>query len=191
MTQTRRLPYRQRPDLDDEAARVWDVTVKHAGDWIVTPEGGLSGPFNAWLHAPGVGRRLGALGSAVLFGTVLDRRLTELAILTVAGQWKAEFEWWAHARAAREAGLDDEIIDCIARGDTPELTGELRIAYHFVRQLVATGNVEDDVLDAARSTLTERGVVELIALCGFYTTIAHMLNVFDVPVPNGERAQWQ
>jgi len=43
----------------------------------------------------------------VRFQTSLDRRLLELAIIVVAAHWRAEFEWWAHARMAREYGVDD------------------------------------------------------------------------------------
>ena len=36
------------------------------------------------------------------------------------------------------------------------------------------------------SALGEQGVVELIAIIGYYTLIGNMLNVFQVALPEGE-----
>ncbi len=57
--------------------------------------GALTGPFNAFVQAPDVGRHLTSLGQVLRFETSIERRLPELAIITVGAHWKAEFEWWA------------------------------------------------------------------------------------------------
>src|SRR4029077_16102561 len=114
-----RLPYLQRDDLDDGALALWDEVTRSRGRQVLNDDGGLVGPFNAWLHAPGVGSRLTALVSVLRFETSIERRLLELAIIVVAAHWKAEFEWWAHARMAREHGVSDAIVAAIARGEMP------------------------------------------------------------------------
>ncbi|HEY2488197.1 MAG TPA: carboxymuconolactone decarboxylase family protein, partial [Streptosporangiaceae bacterium] len=78
---------------------------------LVNEEGGLAGPFNAFVHAPDVGQHLALLGRVLRFGTSLERRLTEVAIITVGARWKAEFEWWAHAGMARRHGVPDAVVD--------------------------------------------------------------------------------
>ena len=93
-----------------------------AGD-LVGPEGGLIGPFNAFVHAPGVGRRLSSLGQVLRFETSIERRLSEVAIITVGARWKAEFEWWAHARMAREHGVPGQVVDAIGRGEESPVRG--------------------------------------------------------------------
>ena len=62
------------------------------GDLLINDQGELAGPFNAFVHAPDVGQRLASLGKVLRFDTSLERRLTEVAILTVGARWKAEFE---------------------------------------------------------------------------------------------------
>jgi len=34
--------------------------------------------------------------------------------------------------------------------------------------------------------LTERGLVEVIGLCGYYTLVSFTLNTFEFALPNGE-----
>ena len=97
-----RLPYLKREELEEQGQAVWDSIATTCGGTLVNDDGGLVGPFNAWVHAPAVGARMSALGAELRFGTSLERRLLELAIITVGAFWKAEFEWWAHVRMARQ-----------------------------------------------------------------------------------------
>src|SRR5262249_56991557 len=127
-----RLPYLQRSDLDDAGQALWDAIVDSRGRTVVNDAGGLVGPFNAWVHAPVVGRRLSGLGATLRFETSIERRLLELAIIVVAAHWKAEFEWWAHARMAREHGVANEIVDAVGRGETPAFAAhDEALVYEF------------------------------------------------------------
>jgi 4-carboxymuconolactone decarboxylase len=186
-----RLPYLRHDDLDPAGQQVWDGVVgSRAGD-LVNDEGGLVGPFNAFVHAPDVGRRMASLGRVLRFETSIERRLTEVAIITVGARWKAEFEWWAHARMAREHGVPDAVVDAIGRGDEPafDATDE-RTVYAVARQLAEAGELDQAAYDAAQQLLGDTGVVELVSLCGYYTLISFLLNAFAVPLPPGATPAW-
>ena len=186
-----RLSYLRREDLDESGRAVWDSITSTRGSDVVNAEGGLIGPFNAWVHAPDAGTRLSALGAVLRFGTSIDRRLLELAIITVASHWKAEFEWWAHARMAREHGVSDAVVDAIGRGEQPALENEdERVVYAVAGQLMEQGNIDDATYDKAKGVLGERGLVELVSLCGYYTLVSFSLNAFAVPLPDGVAKQW-
>jgi 4-carboxymuconolactone decarboxylase len=186
-----RLPDLRRDQLDPAGQEVFDQVVGSRGSQVVTGAGGLAGPFNAFVHAPDVGRHLSALGAALRFGTSIDRRLTELAIITVGSRWKAEFEWWAHARMAREQGVPDAVVDAIGRGDDPPFAAaDERIVYAVARELTVGGQLSQDSYSAAHGLLGDTGLVELIALCGYYTLISYLLNAFEVPVPPGAGQMW-
>lgn len=86
-----RLSPRRRDDLDDAGKAVWDAFVERHTDRIVGPDGGLLGPFNAMVTAPHIGAWMQVFGPAMRRCT-LDRRLIEIAILTTAAGWQAEFE---------------------------------------------------------------------------------------------------
>jgi 4-carboxymuconolactone decarboxylase len=161
------------------------------GNQLVTDTGGLAGPFNAFVHAPDVGRRLTSLGAALRFGTSIERRLTEVAIITVGSRWKAEFEWWAHARMAREQGVPADAVGAIGRGDEPAFEADdERAVYAVASELARTGQVSQASYDAARTLLGETGMVELVSLCGYYTLISFLLNAFAVPLPPGAQPAW-
>lgn len=186
-----RLPYLRYQDLDSAGQQVWDGIVGSRGDELVNGQGGLIGPFNAFIHAPGVGRHLSSLGGRLRFKTSIERRLSELAIITVGARWKAEFEWWAHARMARQHGVADAVIDAIERGAAPSFDADdERIIYTVARQLTDTGQLGRDAYDAAQRLLGDEGMVELVALCGYYTLVSYLLNAFAVPLPAGATPTW-
>ncbi len=187
-----RLPQLRRDQLSPEGQAVWDGIVGTRGGRLVTAEGGLAGPFNAFLYAPGVGRDLTALGATLRFGTSIDRRLSEVAIITVGASWHAEYEWWAHARMAREHGVPDAVVDAIGRGAEPPFTAEdERIVHAIASRLAAGGDVGQDAYEAGRALLGYTGMVELVALCGYYTLISFLLNAFGVPLPPGADPFWE
>jgi|SRR5215469_15209175 len=186
-----RLADLHRDQLTPAGKAVWDSIVATRGDHVVSPEGALIGPFNAMVHAPDAGGPLGSLGAALRFGTSLGRRLTEVAILAVASRWQAEFEWSAHARLAREAGVPDGVVDAIGAGSDPEFTeDDERIVHATARELVISGQLRTATYAAARELLGDTGIVELVALCGYYTTISFLLNAFEVPLPAGVEPMW-
>lgn len=178
-----------RPDLDPEQAELWEQIVSSRAPGkldLVGEDGGLIGPFNAFVHAPGVGRHMGALGAALRFKSSLDRRLIELATCTVGAHWNAEFELWAHVPMALAAGVEQEVIDAILAGDAPRFERDDEAAvYDMTIHLLRNGCCEDAAYSTALGLLGERGVVELTTLIGYYCAISLLLNVFEVPVPAG------
>jgi 4-carboxymuconolactone decarboxylase len=186
-----RLPYLRRPDLEGSGASLWDSIVASRGRAIVGGDGELMGPFNAWVHAPEVGARMAALGGVLRFETSIERRLLELAIITVGAHWRAEFEWMAHSRMAREAGVPDAVIEAIRRGDPPAFSRDDERAVHAVAsELVATGTLADSTHAEAQRLLGDAGLVELVSLCGYYTLVSYTLNAFAVPLPAGVSPAW-
>jgi 4-carboxymuconolactone decarboxylase len=129
-----RLPFLRRPELDSRGAAVWDAVVGPRGSAVVTAEGGLAGPFNAWLHAPALGRSMTELVQTLRFETSLERRLVELAIVVVGSYWKSEYEWWAHAAMAREQGVGARTLEALQRGEVPRFdTADEAVVYDFTR----------------------------------------------------------
>src|SRR5215831_8907912 len=186
-----RLPHLRYDDLDAAGREVWDSVAGSRGGDLVNDEGGLIGPFNAFVQAPGLGRHLSRLGGRLRFRTSIERRLSELAIITVGARWNAEFEWWAHQGLAREHGIADAVIDAIGRGDDPAFDADdERVVYAVARQLTETGRLDRRSYDEAGELLGDEGMVELVALCGYYTLVSYLLNAFEVAQPPGVPAQW-
>jgi len=186
-----RIPYVRREELGPEGQKLWDSIINGRGDLLVTAEGGLAGPFNAFVTAPGAGRRLSSLGATLRFYTSIERRLSEIAIVTVGAGWQAEFEWFAHAPMAREHGVGEAVIDAIGRGEDPPFESQdERTVYDVARQLTGHGRLDTGTYDAAQRLLGQAGLVELVSLCGYYSLISFLLNAFDVPLPAGAAPAW-
>jgi 4-carboxymuconolactone decarboxylase len=186
-----RIPNVLREELGPEGQQLWDSIISTRGSTVVTAEGGLSGPFNAFVTAPGSGTRLSALGATLRFETSIERRLSEVAIITIGARWQAEFEWWAHARMAREHGVPDAVVDAIGRGEDPPFgADDERAVYAVARQLGQSGHLDEETYGAAHRLLGDTGMVELVSLCGYYTLISFVLNAFEVPPPPGVTPMW-
>jgi 4-carboxymuconolactone decarboxylase len=140
----------------------------------------------AWLPSPELARRAAALGEFVRYETSLGPRLSELAILVVARHWSCAYEWAVHAREASAAGVPAEVIEAIGAGGVPAFDDPRERAVHaFAAALVATSRVSDTIYEDAVTALAPQGVVELVAIVGYYTMVAMTLNGFEVPPPAG------
>jgi 4-carboxymuconolactone decarboxylase len=150
------------------------------------PRGGLRGPFQAWLRSPEVADRFQRVGEYIRFQSSIPAALNEIAILVTAREWTAQFEWYAHNELAMKAGLPAAIAEAIARGERPAgMDDDQRIVYEFSSELHRERSVSDATYAAVVERFGERGAVDLIAACGYYTAVAMTLNVSRVPLPEG------
>jgi len=150
------------------------------------PRKRMSGPFNAWLRSPELADRLQKVGEYVRFSTSLDKRLNEMAIIMTAQHWGSQYEWHAHAPLAIKAGLDPAVVAAIGAGRKPEtMKDDEAIVWEFATQLRREHAVDDDVYGRAVAKFGEQGVVDLIAVSGYYDVVSMTLNVAHVAPPTG------
>ena len=158
---------------------------------LVDEHGNLTGPFNAFLHNPTLGKHWSAIGETLRFRTRLDRRLFELAILIIAVHWRSGHEWAAHSTLARAEGLSDEVIVALRDGVRPVFEREdEEFIYDFVSELVTERRVGDTAYAEAIALIGEDQIVELVNACGYYIALAAMLNAFAVHPPKGLEDPW-
>jgi len=151
------------------------------------PRGSVRGPFPAWIRSPELADRAQKLGEFVRYQTSFEPRLAELAILICARFWTAQYEWYAHARLAREAGLSDTVIDAIAKRERPQMPEDEAAVHDFCRELHRDHNVSDATYQRVIDLFGEQGAVELIGISGYYTMVSMTLNVAGVELPEGEK----
>ena len=182
-----RLPLLRRDQLDESQAALFDALTRGPrGNRIVDAEGSLTGPYNAWLYSPGIGDAVQQLGAALRFRSSLPAPLRELAILITAREWTAQFEWWAHAQLAAQAGLDPAIVEAIKERRRPVFRAPVQeTVYEFCHELLATRRVSEAIYARVVALLGASGVLELVTLLGYYALISMTLNVFEVPLPAG------
>jgi 4-carboxymuconolactone decarboxylase len=167
--------------LDAAQRRIWDEIA--AG-----PRGNVPPPLQVWLRNPTLAEHAQRLGAFARYGTSLPPRLSELAILMTARHWTAQYEWFHHEGFARKAGLDPAVIAAIAERRTPDFEkADEQAVYDLCSVFYRTHRVDDATYRAAVAQLGETGVVELVAIMGYYAFISMTLNVFEVPVPPGTK----
>jgi 4-carboxymuconolactone decarboxylase len=153
---------------------------------------GTGGPFNVFLRSPEMGDIAQQLGAHIRFHSSLPRQLNEMAILIVARDWTAHYEWYAHKRLALQAGLKPDIVEAIAAGTRPAtLQPDEQALYTFETELIARHEVSDATFKGAVAALGERGVVDLIGLMGYYQVVSMVLNVDRYPLPEGAKPELQ
>ena len=163
---------------------------KAAHDEIASgPRGAVFGPFTVLLHSPGLAGHVQKLGAYLRFGSPLPGNLREIAVLAAAKFWRAEFEWYAHAPIARDEGISEEAIEAIRSGAEPRFADEAEEAvWRFSVALHETHDVDDASWRRLRELLGQEALTDLIAVAGYYTLVAMMLNLYRVPTPDGSSA---
>lgn len=160
-----------------------------AAELAAGPRGEVIGPFVPALRSPELMTRLQRLGEYLRYGNSLGRRLTELAILLTARAWTQQFEWAFHEKLAAEAGIPRATIAAIAAGRKPRgLPPKDRAVYAFFMELQRTQAVTDVTYERAVAALGEAGVIDLIGVMGYYSTLAMIMNVARTPLPEGYTA---
>ncbi len=150
------------------------------------PRGEVRGPFVALLHHAELARCIQQLGEQLRWRSKLPPALLELAVLVTARRWTCQFEWFMHEKLARKAGLDPKIIEAVAAGKTPAaLSSDEALVHAFCMQAHASGHVDDATFAAARERFGLDGTLELLALNGYYSLMAMVLNSSGVPLPEG------
>lgn len=148
------------------------------------PRKSLGGPFNAWLRSPELADKLQQVGEHLRFHSSVPPRLNEFAILITARAWDADYEWAAHYPLAMKAGLKPAVAVDLARGKRPAgMAADEAAVYDFVTELRRTHRVSDPTYTAARQVLTDQGIIDLVALSGYYDLVSMTLNTAQVTPP--------
>ena len=148
----------------------------------------IGAPFNVYLRSPALAEQLRGVAEYIRFKTSLPFKLNEFAILVTARHWGAQYEWFAHHRLAVKAGLNPAIAEALAQGKRPTgMDADETIIYNFSHELHTTHQISDATYKAVVDRFGEQGAVDLIAVNGYYTLVAMVLNVDRTPLPGGAK----
>lgn len=140
------------------------------------------GPFIDLLVSPELMTRVSALGEYLRYRSGLPPRLSELAILITAAHWQQQFEWDIHAPIAVKAGIPQQVLDAIWKGDRPGgLEGDAAALYDLCIALHRDRTLPQPLRSRAEAALGEQAVMDAIAICGYYALLAMVLNARPKP----------
>lgn len=176
-------PVRLGPIPDDQMT----PAQKAAVDAVLSgPRKHMGGPFSALLRSPELMNRVQKVGEYLRFLCPLEKRLGEFAAIIAARHYQQQFEWWAHYRQAVEAGLKPAIADAVGEGRRPPaMAADEEVLYDFLTEALRNNGVCDATYARAVQQFGEQGVVDILAVAGYYGLLALVMNVARTPVPEG------
>jgi 4-carboxymuconolactone decarboxylase len=159
-------------------------------DSIAGSRGSVRGPYGVLLHSPDLAARVADTGAYVRFNLDLPESLKETVIITTAREIKNQYEFAAHAKLARQAGVSDGVIAAIANGTAPAgLSGEAALLVTYAKELLQNRKVSDATFKSVSDKYGMGKTVEITALIGHYLLVGQILAAFEVDLPEGVSAE--
>ena len=142
------------------------------------------GPYTLLLHMPEMAQKLEALRLCLRDEASLPQKLQELVMISVAREMSCAFIWYAHAAAARKAGVRDDVVDGIReRRALANLDPEEQTVVDFTRELLQHRKVSRSTFDGATARFGQRGTMALTNLIACYAVLAYNMNTYDLAAP--------
>src|SRR5688572_925540 len=181
------MPPERLPRIPPE--KMTEAQKKAAAEIASGPRGELRGPFIALLRSPDLMTQVQHVGEYLRFKCPLDRRIMEFATLIAARFWSQAYEWQSHYKHAMKAGLAPAIADALAEGRRPVgMAEDEEIVYELLTESLHNKSVSDATYARALAKFGEAGVVDLVAITGYYLMLAMVLNMARIALPAGKQA---
>jgi alkylhydroperoxidase family enzyme len=141
--------------------------------------------FRALVHSPGAARGWSTIGHYIRYGSKLDPRLREMAILQVGYVARAPYEWSHHVKIGRDFGVsDDDIRALIAEteGRSSSLKPFDRIVLKAAREMASDLAISDATFAALREKLDTELLTDLVLTIAFYCAVVRLLATLQIDV---------
>jgi alkylhydroperoxidase family enzyme len=187
-----RLPLIPPADLTQAQKLLYDdmrkgISANFNAFQVERADGALMGPWNPWLHEPGIGKAIWDLTLAMTANASLPDNVRQVVILVIGAHFKAAYEIYAHIAVAEREGMTEARLATLVAGLKPDdLAAEESVAFDVAYALSSGGPLPEPLYRLAIATFGQHGTNELIYLVGLYALVSMTLNGFNVPVPERE-----
>src|SRR5205809_4232589 len=157
---------------------------------LASPSRSGGGPLNIFLRSPEYAEMARPLSAYLRFQAPFPEKLKELTIMLTGRFWGGTYVWWSHRPFAIKAGLSEDLIQALAKGERPaNMAADEAAVYDFTTELLSTRKVSDAHYKAFVERFGERAVVDLVGLIGAYHTTSMLFAVERYPLPAGEKEE--
>ncbi|MHB8689974.1 MAG: carboxymuconolactone decarboxylase family protein [Solirubrobacteraceae bacterium] len=165
------LPYPDRDTLPTELAQLLGEMPRHA-------------PIEMLAHSPQVAQQFLRLAQAQFTTLELSLYNRELVILTVAAFVGCEYEYSQHIPISAAAGVDPSVRQPIWSSSVHEsqLADGDRALLAFVDAVLRSPRIGDSQLVDVREHFSDREIVEMLQLIGFYWGLGRLCTVLDLEI---------
>ena len=165
-----RLPYLEKSDLAeaDQEILARDINL-----------------YKILAHSPDAARAFQGLGRFIRYGSTLDPRLREMAIVMVGYLARSPYEYSHHIKIGRDFGVsDDDFLALIdeAEGCEPVLDPLDRAVLAAAREMTSEGTLGDATYAALSQRLSKEHLLDLIITIAFYNGVVRVLAATEMDV---------
>ena len=139
----------------------------------------------ALAHTVAGARAFGGLGQWIRYGTKLDPRLRELAILQVGWLAKSPYEWSHHVKIGFDFKVSEADIAKIAiesAGEASDLPEFDRAVLKGAREVTLDGRMSAATFKTLHLALGHEQIVELTLVISFYNAVVRVLATLEIDV---------
>ena len=141
--------------------------------------------FQALVNSPDATRAFSGLGGFIRFGSKLDPRLRELAILQVGWLARSPYEWSHHVKIGHDFGVTDDDIRALiddTSGKPTQLDAMAKSVLLAAREMTRDGAMSADTFATLQSALGNELVVDLTVTIAFYNAVVRVLATLQIDV---------
>lgn len=141
--------------------------------------------YKQLAHSPKMLRAFQTVGYHIRFGSPMDTRLRELAILQVGWLARSAYEWSHHVKIAYDFGVTDEdiqgLIDDTA-GKPSKLDPLAKSVIKAAREVTRDGKMSADSFATLQTAMSKEQLVDLTVTMSFYNAVVRILASFEIDV---------
>ncbi|HSJ78164.1 MAG TPA: carboxymuconolactone decarboxylase family protein [Erythrobacter sp.] len=153
----------------------WPAEIEHMRD-------GFAGKLNVYrvmAHHPALLQAWENIRNHVVCHSKLTPQQSEIVILRTGHRHRSSYEWAHHVSRGLSAGLTRERIDAVRTvPDAPED----KLLVTAVDALIDNGKIADPLATELQRALGIPAMLDLIATVGMYTTLAFLIESFNIPI---------
>jgi alkylhydroperoxidase family enzyme len=148
----------------------------------------LSRPISlnkALVNSPKAARAFSGVGGFIRYGSKLDPRLRELAILQVGWLARSPYEWSHHVKIGHDFGVTDDDIQALiddTAGKHTTLNALTLTVLKGAREISEAGAMTAATFATLQSILGNEQVVDLTITIAFYCAVVRVLATLEIDV---------
>jgi alkylhydroperoxidase family enzyme len=139
----------------------------------------------ALVNSPKAARAFSGVGQFIRYGSKLDPRLRELAILQVGWLARSPYEWSHHVKLSHDFGCSDDDIRALiddTAGKPTALDALTRTVLQAAREMTLDGAMAEATFGTLQSALGNEQVVDLTLTIAFYNAVVRVLGTLQIDV---------
>ena len=141
--------------------------------------------FKALVNSPKAARAFSGVGGFIRYGSKLDPRLREMAILQVGWLARSPYEWSHHVKIGHDFGVTDGDIQALIEdtaGKPTTLDALTLTVLKAAREITIDGAMAGTTFVTLQATLGNEQMVDLTITISFYCAVVRVLGTLSIDV---------